>query len=126
LGKMTLYRVPLFTSGQPQVLAFAGIAGFPVVASRRNRLVYSRFRIELHIWRAEGGTSAPHPVSSTESERAARFSPDGKRKDFEPARVARQLAPAITDAVVQAPEFQRLQRTWRGLQSLVNRTEPSK
>lgn len=86
LGKFNLYRVPIFGSGPPQVLAFAGMAGFPRVANRRNRLVYSRFRNELHLWRADGHTVELHPISSTENERAARFSPDGKRIAFDSDR----------------------------------------
>jgi Tol biopolymer transport system component len=85
-GAASLYRVPVLDAGLPQMLAFGQSADYPVVALRRNRLVYSHIANTYHMWRSDGHVSERHPVSSTQNEGNLRFSPDGKRIAFESDR----------------------------------------
>jgi len=86
MNTSTLYRVPVFGGGPPQLLSYAGRAMEPVIVRHRNRLAYSHLAYEVHIWRADGHTMERHPVSSTQNEFNASFSPDGRRMAFESER----------------------------------------
>ena len=47
---------------------------------------YSHLAYDVHIWRADGHILERHPVSSTQNEINASFSPDGGRMAFEAER----------------------------------------
>jgi eukaryotic-like serine/threonine-protein kinase len=82
---MTLYRVPVLRAGPIEPLPFAGWrVSYPAV--RRNRLVYSRWSVDIDIWRADGHTAERYPVSSTEVEYNPQFSPDAKHIALESNR----------------------------------------
>jgi Tol biopolymer transport system component len=83
---LTLHRLPVFTAGPPQTLAFADRGMDPAVARNGHRLVYARAGSNVHLWRADGQTAERHPVASTRDELNARFSPDGRRIAFESDR----------------------------------------
>jgi eukaryotic-like serine/threonine-protein kinase len=80
-----LYRVPVFGGGEIQRQPFDH-AIYPSVSRRQNRLVYARYTQDTDIWRADGHTLVRHPVSSTEFDSFAHFSPDGKRIVFNSGR----------------------------------------
>jgi eukaryotic-like serine/threonine-protein kinase len=80
-----LSRVPVSSAGSLQTLSFDH-AVFPSVARRQNRLVYSRYIQDSDIWRTDGHTIERHPISSTELDAFAHFSPDGKRIVFMSSR----------------------------------------
>jgi Tol biopolymer transport system component len=79
------YRVPVLHEGPLQTLSIEQ-ANDPTIARQQNRLVYARFVNEADIWRSDGHTTERHPVSSTELDGFAHFSPDGKRIVFASAR----------------------------------------
>lgn len=83
----TLYRVPILSKGSIQPVPFVGRpVDNPAIARQGNRLAYSRWSLDVDIWRANGHTSERDPVSSTEVDNNPQFSPDGGRIAFESAR----------------------------------------
>jgi eukaryotic-like serine/threonine-protein kinase len=83
----TLFRAPIFEKGSLQPLPFVGRNLYsPTVARHQDRLAYVHLSLDIHIWRANGHTAERDPVSSTEVEYNAHFSPDGKRIAFESDR----------------------------------------
>jgi Tol biopolymer transport system component len=84
-----LYRIPVFRSGSIELLPYDN-AIFPALTRRQNRLVYSMGSRNTDIWRTDGHTSERHPVSSTQIDGFAHFSPDGKRIVLSSMRSGRQ------------------------------------
>jgi Tol biopolymer transport system component len=84
---LQLYRVPVLHRHSVELLPFFGrrLAN-PSIARQGRRLVYTRFELEIHIWRADGHTTELDPLSSSELEWNPQFSPDGKRIAFESDR----------------------------------------
>jgi serine/threonine protein kinase len=80
-----LYRAPVFSEGTIKRQPFDH-ALYPSVSRRQSRLVYSRYTQDTDIWRADGNTLVRHPVSSTEFDSFAHFSPDGKKIVFNSGR----------------------------------------
>jgi len=80
-----LWRIAV-GGGDPTLLAGIGVnASNPVVAPSGNRLVFERSVSEPNIWRyeLEGSSNEPQKlIASTQPERSAQLSPDGKRIAF--------------------------------------------
>jgi serine/threonine protein kinase len=81
LNNVALYRVPVPRGGPAPMLPFDH-AILPALARRGNRLVYARWLRNVDVWRTDGRTIERHPISSTENDHFAHFSPDGKRIVF--------------------------------------------
>jgi len=88
---LTLHRVPVLSRGPMEALPFAGRGVCaPAVSRQGNRLAFVRWSHDVDIWRADGHSAQRHPVSSTELEWAAQYSPDGTRIAFESDRSGAQ------------------------------------
>ncbi|HZT39045.1 MAG TPA: protein kinase [Bryobacteraceae bacterium] len=87
LGPFNLWRTPAWNSGAPRRLSFGEGGGSPALSPQRGRLVFSRAAANNNIWRVQlrGKFPPARPVrfiSSTRSEAAPQYSPDGARIVF--------------------------------------------
>jgi Tol biopolymer transport system component len=91
-GSFSLWRTAASAAGKPQRLASVGEGTDELRISRQGRLVYTRSRYDLNIWRlpvpgSHGKATPPmNFIASTHSEYLPQFSPDGKRIAFESGR----------------------------------------
>jgi eukaryotic-like serine/threonine-protein kinase len=91
-GSFSLWRTAASAAGQPQRLASVGEGADELTISRPGRLVYTRSRYDIGIWRLQvpgshGKATPPmNFIPSTHSEYLPQFSPDGKRIAFESGR----------------------------------------
>jgi Tol biopolymer transport system component len=88
-GVMSLWRIAISGSGQPQPLGLGESGSYPSISRQGRRLVYSQFYLNTNIWRVNLSDPREKPapiIVSTRSEDAPRYSPDGKKIAFESSR----------------------------------------
>jgi len=84
-GPGGLWRLDVSGHGQPQRLPFGESGRNPAISSHGNRLVYSQSVSNSNIWRVNLREPREEPVpfiSSTRSQSAPRYSPDGAKIAF--------------------------------------------
>ena len=91
----TLWRLPASGGRSPERLSYLGNGTLPAVASRGDRIAFTRGAGETNIWsldlneRGEAMGPAVRAFDSSRSEYVPRFSPDGGRVVFESNRSGR-------------------------------------
>ncbi len=90
---MSLWRISVSRSGEPERLPVAGEgARLPAISRRANRLAYTKRSRDTNIWRlplresGSGAAAATRLISSTRDDYNPQYSPDGKRIAFSSGR----------------------------------------
>ena len=90
---MSLWRISVSRSGEPERLPVAGEgATLPAISRRANRLAYTKRSQDTNIWRlplresGSGAAAATRLISSTRDDYNPQYSPDGKRIAFTSSR----------------------------------------